>query len=244
MTMDASLMHALACEYAASRDEEALRRALEASLPLCAMIARRFHGRGAEYDDLYQVACMACVSALRTFDASRGLKFTTFVTPTITGTVRNYLRDRAGVVRAPRTLAEQAAQLQRAREAFVAQHRREPTPRELSTALGWEMERVMEAVALRDRARVASIDQPDEEGMTLGDRLPFQEAGFENAERRADLERALAKLSTQEQSLLALRFTQRLSQREAAQRLQMSQMQVSRMERRALAALRREMEPE
>ena len=102
----------------------------------------------------------------------------------------------------------------------------------------------MEAVALRDRARVASIDQPDEEGMTLGDRLPFQEPGFENAERRADLERALAKLSTQEQSLLALRFTQRLSQREAAQRLQMSQMQVSRMERRALAALRREMEPE
>ena len=109
-------MHALACEYALKRTEEALSDATQAALPLCALIARRFVGRGADYEDLYQVASMALVAALRGFDPERGLKFSTYVTPTITGTVRNYLRDKGGVMRTPRGLKEQAALLSRERE--------------------------------------------------------------------------------------------------------------------------------
>ena len=85
MTMDAARMHALACRYAEEATRENLEEALNAALPLCALIARRFSSRGGEYDDLYQAACLACVRALRGFDPEKGFKFTTYVTPVITG---------------------------------------------------------------------------------------------------------------------------------------------------------------
>ena len=240
--MDAARMHALACEYAHSPSEETLQAALEEALPLCALIARRFSGRGIDYEDLYQVASMACVSALKNFDADRGLKFTTFVTPTMTGTVRNYLRDKAGVLRTPRGLREQGTQLAAAREKFLQEKRREPSPQELADLLSWDVSRVLTVLSAQDASQVSSLDQQDEEGLSMGDRIPFVEQGFEQAELRQDLKKALASLSPQEQQLLLLRFQRQMSQREAAQELGMTQMQVSRMERRVLLALRKEME--
>lgn len=240
--MDAAKMHALACSYALSPTEGNLEAALEETLPLCALIARRFSGRGIEYEDLYQVAAMACVSALKGFDAERGLKFTTFVTPTITGTVRNYLRDRAGLLRTPRALREQGAQLNAEREKYLREYHEEPSARELAQRLGWETERVLMVLSARDANQISSLDQKDEEGLSPGERVPFEEAGFERIERREDLKRAMAALSDTERQLLLLRFERRLSQRETAREMQLTQMQVSRMERRVLAALREEME--
>lgn len=240
--MDAAKMHATACQYAAEQTQAALDAALETALPLCALIARRFSGRGVEYEDLYQVAAMACVSALRGFDPGRGLKFTTFVTPTITGTVRNYLRDKGSLVHTPRTLREEGARLSAARQAYVQEHHEEPSARELAQALGWEMSRVLSVLAAQASGQVASLDQEDEEGLRLADRLASPEQGFEKMEQRQDLKRAMAQLSRQEQQLLLLRFREGLSQRQIAAQMDMTQMQVSRMERRALAALRREME--
>lgn len=242
--MDAAKMHDLACEYALAPTEDNLQAALEAALPLCALIARRFSGRGIEYEDLYQVASMACVSALKNFDVERGLKFTTFVTPTITGTVRNYLRDKAGLLRTPRAIREQSAQLAAEREKYLREFHEEPSPRELADRLGWDMEKVLMILSARDANQISSLDQKDDEGLSPGDRVPFVEAGFEKMEQREDLLRAMKTLTPTETQLLVLRFQQRLSQREAAQALQMTQMQVSRMERRVLAALRKEMEGE
>ena len=233
-------MHETACAYALSPTEENLQKALLESLPLCALIARRFLGRGAEYDDLYQVACLACVQAIRAFDPSRQLKFTTFVTPTITGQVRNYLRDRAPLLRTPRALREQGAALARAREAWVQAHHREPSVRELAESLKWEAAQVL--LTLSSQERTLSLDQTDEDGLSLADRIAFLEQEFEKREQRQDLSRALARLSPLERQLLSLRFAARLSQRETAARLSLTQMQVSRMERRALDALRKEME--
>lgn len=240
--MDASRMHALACAYAQAPTEEALHAALAEALPLCALIARRFSGRGIEYEDLYQVASLACVAALKSFDPGRGLKFTTFVTPTVTGTVRNYLRDKAGLLRTPRAMREQAAQLSAAREKFQRENHREPSPRELAEGLGWEIARVLMVLAAQGAGQVSSLDQKDDEGLSPADRLAFVETGFERAELREDLQRALSGLSDQERVLLSLRFQKRLSQREAAQVLKMTQMQVSRMERRVLSVLRKEMD--
>lgn len=240
--MDAAKMHALACEYAHSPTEETLQAALEAALPLCALIARRFSGRGIDYEDLYQVASMACVTALKNFDAERGLKFTTFVTPSITGTVRNYLRDKAGLLRTPRGIREQGAQLGAAREKFVNENHREPSARELAEMLDWEISRVLQVLSAQEASQVSSIDQTDDEGLSIGDRIPFLERGFEQAEMRQDLLQALSILAEEERKLLILRFQQQLSQREAAREMGLTQMQVSRMERRILAALRKEME--
>lgn len=240
--MDAALMHETACRFAAQQTQEALDAALAAALPLCAMIARRFSGRGVDYEDLYQVASMACVAALRGFDPGRGFQFTTFVTPSVTGAVRNYLRDKGALLRTPRTLREDGTRLAAARNAFLQQHRQEPSARELAQALDWELSRVLSVLAAQAGSQVASLDQEDEDGLRLGEKLASPERGFEKSEQRQDLKRALLTLSASERELLLCRFRDGLSQRQAAQRLNMTQMQVSRMERRALAALRKEME--
>ncbi len=237
-------MHALACEYALKRTEEALGDAIQAALPLCALIARRFVGRGADYEDLYQVASMALVAALRGFDPERGLKFSTYVTPTITGTVRNYLRDKGGVMRTPRGLKEQAALLSREREALTRRLRREPTVRELADALVWPMARVLDILSAQENLNVASLDEPTADGRMPAETMGFFDEGFEGVEKRSDLQNALKALSNDERMLLVLRFSQKLSQRETAQKLNMTQMQISRMERRALSTLRREMDGE
>ena len=242
--MDAGRMHALACRYARARTEEALNLAFEEAMPLCAVVARRFSGRGIEYEDLYQVACLACVNALRSFDPERGLKFTTFVTPTVVGSVRNYIRDKGNLLYAARSVREDGARLNAAREGFLRSHHEEPSPRELAEGLGWDLKRVMRALAARAAGIVSSLDQQDGDGLTLGERLPNVESGFERVENREDLKRAMEQLTGKERRLLTLRFEERLSQREAACRMGMTQMQVSRMERRILAALQAEMEGE
>ena len=244
MIMDAERMHALACLYAREKTEARLEEALDAALPLCALIARRFSGRGGEYDDLYQTACLACVQALRGFDPDRGYKFSTYVTPTVTGAVRNHLRDRESLLRTPRALREMSVQLAHAREAYYALHHEEPAARQLAEALGWKLEQVLFVLAEQTANSVLSLDQRDEEGFSLADRLPAPEGGFDLTEQREDLRRAMELLNDTERELLRLRFSLRLSQRDTAKRMNRTQMQVSRMERRILAALRKEMDPE
>ena len=244
MSMDAERMHALACLYAREKTEERLEEALNASLPLCALIARRFSHRGGEYDDLYQTACLACVQALRSFDPEKGYRFTTYVTPTVTGAVRNHLRDRESLLRTPRALRERYARMERARDAYCAQHREEPTPRQLAQALGWSLEQVLSALAARTATDVVSLDREDDDGFSLADRLSAPEGDFDRTEQREDLRRAMAALNDTEREMLRLRFSLGLSQRDAARRMNRTQMQISRMERRVLAALRKEMTPE
>ena len=244
MTMDAQRMHALACQYTRERTEARLEEALDAALPLCGLIARRFSFRGGEYDDLFQTACLACVQAIRGFDPAKGYQFTTYVTPTITGAVRNHLRDKESLLRTPRVLRERYARMARAREDYYARHHEEPAPRQLAEAMGWTVEMVLSTLAANAANSLLSLDQQDEDGLSLADRLFAPEGDFERMEQREDLRRSMENLNETEQELLRLRFTLRLSQRDAAKRMNRTQMQISRMERRVLAALRKEMEPE
>lgn len=243
MSMDGRRMHELACAYARAPGKEALSAALEAALPLCALIARRFSGRGAEYEDLYQVACLACAQAVKSFDPALGVQFSSFVTPTLAGAARNYIRDHGALLRTPRTAYEQSARLNRAREQFFSENRREPTPRELAERLRWPAEQVLSVLMACAARQVASLDAEDPQGAALSQRLFAEEAGFEQSERRQDLRKAMALLSPRETAILALRYREKCSQRETARRMGMSQMQVSRAEKRALAALRKEMSP-
>jgi len=239
--MDAARMHALACLYAQDATEENLVQALEAAFPLCAAIARRFSGRGAEYEDLYQVACMACVNALKGFDPGRGFRFSAYVTPTVTGAVRNYLRDRESLLHSPRSLKAQSAQVNKAREEYVALHRQEPTVRHLAQALHFSLAQVLHILQFQAANQLSSLDQREEDGQPIAERLPFLEQGFEKMEQREDLRLAYFILSETEKRLLTLRYQQGFSQRETARQLNMTQMQVSRIERRALSALRKEL---
>ncbi len=240
--IDSDLMHALACEYAATRTDAALSAATEACLPLCAVIARRFAGRGVDEEDLSQTAAMACVRALRDFDPSRGLKFSTYVTPTVTGVVRNYLRDKATLMRTPRGMAEQSAKLKKARELLTARLHRDPTARELAEEMQLGVPEVLDLLSFADARAMQPLDATDDDGLSVAERTGFTDTGFERFALREDLKQALMNLSEDERTLLSLRFDKRLTQREAAGRMGLSQMQVSRMERRVMTALRNDME--
>lgn len=226
--------------YAASRDPALRDELFEHYLPLARAVARKFSGRGVETEDLEQVAGMALLKALERFDPSRGFRFVTYAVPTITGDVRNYLRDKSGLMRMPRDMRQRLYQMTQEQERFEREHLRTPTAVELSERMGIAPEEFLALLALRTQNEAVSLDTPvGEEGDTqLSDLLGSTDDRFERMERSERAQWLLSKVGDTERELLTLRYRDGLGQRETARRLGISQMQVSRLERRALSRLR------
>ena len=193
-----------------------------------------------ETEDLEQVAGMALLKALERFDPSRGFRFVTYAVPTITGDVRNYLRDKSGLMRMPRDMRQRLYQMTQEQERFEREHLRTPTAVELSERMGIAPEEFLALLALRTQNEAVSLDTPvGEEGDTqLSDLLGSADDRFERMERSEWAQWLLSKVGDTERELLTLRYRDGLGQRETARRLGISQMQVSRLERRALSRLR------
>ena len=226
--------------YAASRDPALRDELFEHYLPLARAVARKFSGRGVETEDLEQVAGMALLKALERFDPARGFRFVTYAVPTITGDVRNYLRDKSGLMRMPRDMRQRLYQMTQEQERFEREHLRTPTAVELSERMGIAPEEFLALLALRTQNEAVSLDTPvGEEGDTqLSDLLGSADDRFECMERSEWAQWLLSKVGDTERELLTLRYRDGLGQRETARRLGISQMQVSRLERRALSRLR------
>ena len=226
--------------YAASRDPALRDELFEHYLPLARAVARKFSGRGVETEDLEQVAGMALLKALERFDPARGFRFVTYAVPTITGDVRNYLRDKSGMMRMPRDMRQRLYQMTQEQERFEREHLRTPTAVELSERMGIAPEEFLALLALRTQNEAVSLDTPvGEEGDTqLSDLLGSTDDRFERMERSEWAQWLLSKVGDTERELLTLRYRDGLGQRETARRLGISQMQVSRLERRALSRLR------
>lgn len=226
--------------YAASRDPALRDELFEHYLPLARAVARKFSGRGVETEGLEQVAGMALLKALERFDPSRGFRFVTYAVPTITGDVRNYLRDKSGLMRMPRDMRQRLYQMTQEQERFEREHLRTPTAVELSERMGIAPEEFLALLALRTQNEAVSLDTPvGEEGDTqLSDLLGSTDDRFERMERSEWAQWLLSKVGDTERELLTLRYRDGLGQRETARRLGISQMQVSRLERRALSRLR------
>ncbi len=239
--MNADLIHDTAMAYALSKSSENMDAAVEAALPLTQVIAARFSGRGIELEDLRQVAAMALVEALQRFDPDRGLRFTTFVTPTITGKVRNYIRDKAQMLRSPRGLREQGIIMDRGNEELTRQLHREPSIKELADHLGWSVDQVLDVQRMRQKTTVSSLDMPFEDGTFAHEKVGADDSQFESFEMSQDLTKAMRILTDQEKSLLKMRYQKGMTQSAIAKVFGMTQMQVSRMERRVLSALKEEM---
>lgn len=226
--------------YAAGRDPALRDELFERYLPLARAVARKFSGRGVETEDLEQVAGMALLKALERFDPARGFRFVTYAVPTITGDVRNYLRDRSGLMRMPRDTRQRLYQMTQEQERFEREHLRAPTATELSERMGIAPEAFLALLSLRSQNEAVSLDTPvGEEGDTcLSDLLGSADDRFERMERSEWAQWLLSKVGETERELLTLRYRDGLGQRETARRLGISQMQVSRLERRALSRLR------
>ena len=209
---------------------------VERYLYIAAVLAKKFVGRGVEYDDLYQVASLALIKAVDRYDETKGILFSTFVTPTITGEIKNYFRDRSRLVHLPRGVAELRAAIKKCSEEFSAQNGRSPTARELSTLLKVSEEDI---VCAAEAGGVVSLDNfSRNEDVNLYSVIPSERDDFERIDNREAVLAACRELNSRERELMRLRFKEELSQTETAKRMRVSQMYVSRMERKILDKLR------
>jgi RNA polymerase sigma-B factor len=227
----------------AQRPDPQLRAVLvERYLPLARSIARRY-ARGSEpLDDLMQVASVGLIKALDRFDPERGVAFSSFAVPTIAGEVRRYFRDRTWAVRPPRDLQERALAVEKTTEELTNRLGRSPTVRQIGQALELLDEDVLEAMQALRAGTATSFSVPrgsDEDGgdRTLEDTLGAEEDGFELAEHRVVYQQLARTLTTRERRVVELRFNDDMTQEEIGAEIGVSQMQVSRILRQALAKL-------
>ena len=226
-------------EAAHNGDNEACERMLEENAGLIWSIVRRYYGRGVDPEDLYQLGCLGFLKAVRGFDTAYGCQFSTYAVPKIAGEIRRFLRD-DGAVKVGRNLREQAQMLYTMRERLRQELGREPVLSELSQATGLEPEEIAQA----DLAAGApeSLQQETAEGLTLEGMLGT-EAPEESMVERIALREAIDRLPEKEKFTILLRFYKGLTQEQVAKVLGVSQVQVSRLERRGIGHLRESFAP-
>ena len=198
-------------------------------------VARRFLGRGVEADDLYQLGCLGFLKAVEGFDLAYGTQFSTYAVPKITGEIRRFLRD-DGAVKVSRTIKEQATQIKSVRSQLTASLGREPAVSEIARMTGLTPEEI--AMAETATAATESIHrETGEDGFCLEDVLTDTESE-ELLVERISLKQAISRLSEREKTVIDLRYFHGLTQDRVAKVLGVSQVQVSRIEKKALSNLR------
>lgn len=221
-------------ERAQSGDDDACQQVLVENAGLIWSIVRRYYGCGVETDDLYQLGCIGFIKAVKGFDLTYGTQFSTYAVPKIAGEIRRFLRD-DGAIKVGRTIREKGQALWSARERLQSKLGREPKLSELSEETGM----TAEEIASIDLATVApeSLQQETAEGLTLESTLGT-DGPEENLVEKIALREAIDTLPEREKMTILLRFFKGLTQEQTARILQVSQVQVSRLERRAVGHLR------
>lgn len=198
-------------------------------------VTRRFLGRGTESDDLYQLGCLGFLKAVEGFDLQYGTQFSTYAVPKIAGEIRRFLRD-DGAVKVSRTIKEQAATIKIARNKLNHTLEREPTINELAELTGFTPEEI--AVAETATAATESIQRESgEDGFRLEDILTDTETE-EALVEKISLRQAISKLPERERTVIQLRYFHGLTQERVAKVMSVSQVQISRIEKKALVNLR------
>ena len=189
--------------YFATRDTVIRDELLERYLPLCRAVAAKFVGRGAEREDLEQVAAMALLNALERFDPSKGFRFTTFAVPTITGALRNHLRDRGDGMRMPRDIRQRLYEMTKAQQRYEQQYYHTPSAYELAVYMGISPDEMLTLLDAAQRQNAVSLDSTvGEDGeSTLESFLGRPDGRFEQMERTDMLKWLLSKLNPQEKEL-------------------------------------------
>ncbi|MGF1471781.1 MAG: SigB/SigF/SigG family RNA polymerase sigma factor [Rubrobacteraceae bacterium] len=226
-------------------DERARERLIQEQLPLVEFLARKFAGRGEPLDDLVQVGSVGLIKAVDRFDTERNIEFSTYATPNILGEIKRYFRDKGWAMRVPRGLQE----LRQSARALIRDETvrtgRSPTVMELAEKLEADEESVAEALTLGRAYNTASLDAPinqeDSDSDTIVDLQADENSPINGLEDKILLQQAINSLKGQQQQILNLRFNEGKTQTEIAGQIGVSQMHVSRLLRRALDDLRREL---
>jgi RNA polymerase sporulation-specific sigma factor len=219
-------------------DKEACEQAVIENNGLIWSIARRYFGRGVEPEDLYQLGCVGFLKAVQGFDFSYRTCFSTYAVPKIAGEIRRFLRD-DGVLKVGRSIREQAQTLYTAKERLRQELGREPVISELSEATGLTVEEIAQTELATDTPE--SLQQETADGLTL-EGVIGTEAPEEGLVERIALRESINRLPEKERMTILLRYFKGLTQQQTARILRVSQVQISRLERKGLQHLREDFE--
>ncbi len=236
--IDANEANGLFREYRRTGDKNIRNRLVENYIYIAEILAKKFAGRGVEYDDLFQVASEALITGVEKYDPDMGTQFTTYITPTVTGIIKNYFRDYSRAVRLPRRVYALSAKIRTETNEYFKEHGVKPTVRQLSEKLGVSEELIMEALEYRAPVSLDATVKGDEGEGLLYDVIPYANNGFESFEDSESLKTEIEKLDPTEKKVVTLRFVQGKSQSEVGKILGVSQMFVSRAERKIVEKLK------
>ncbi|HSC04113.1 MAG TPA: SigB/SigF/SigG family RNA polymerase sigma factor [Solirubrobacteraceae bacterium] len=222
------------------RDREARDELIARFLPLARKLARRYVQSSEPYDDLVQVASLGLVKAVERFDPDRGFAFTSFAVPTIVGELKRYFRDTGWAIHVDRGAQERARKINEARQAISARTGRPPRVDELAQYLELSEEEVLDGLQVAEAYGTVSLDAPvaGEEDASRLDGIGDEDVRLGLVDDQTTIFAAAKHLPQREREILYLRFGEDLTQSEIAERVGVSQMQVSRLLRRSLHRLR------
>lgn len=225
-------------EYSRSKSIEIRNEIVEKYLYMVDILVRKYLNKGVDYDDLYQVGAMALVFAVERFDASKGFEFTSFATPTVIGEIKRYFRDKGWAVKVPRRLKEISSQISKVKEVLYGQLHRNPTVSEIATYLGYTDEEVLEAMESGQAYSTYSLNQTFDEGGEEGDGTALEkftgkeESGFVSFENVELIKSVMEELSEKEKEIFKRRFFNNETQQDIAEAMKVSQMTISRAEKK------------
>lgn len=229
-------------------DMDAREKLFMSHLNLVRFIANKFKNRGEPIDDLIQVGYLGLLKAIDRFDPSRGLEFTTFATPTIMGEIKRHFRDKGWSVRVPRRLQELSAKVNQATDTLTSQLQRSPTIAEIADYLDATVDEVLEAMESSSAYSSVSLEAPsgadDDDTPSVIDRYATEDSDLAFTDDRIIIEEALASFSPRERDVIEMRFLKGMTQIEIAEKLGISQVQVSRLLRRTLKKIQDKIDPE
>lgn len=234
--------------YKVEGDAEARDQLIVSHLNLVRFLASKFKNRGESLEDLVQVGTIGLIKAIDRFDPERGLEFTTYATPTIMGEIKRHFRDKGWSVRVPRRLQELSAKVNQANDELTNDLQRSPSVAEIADRLGVTVDEVLEAMESSSAYSSVPLEgggsSDDEEAPSVLDHYATEDADLAASDDRIVLEDAIADFSPREQDVIRMRFVDGLTQVEIAERLGVSQVQVSRLLRRTLRRIQDKIDPE
>ena len=235
-------------QYKEEGSSEARDQLIVSHLNLVRFLASKFKNRGESLEDLVQVGTIGLIKAIDRFDPERGLEFTTYATPTIMGEIKRHFRDKGWSVRVPRRLQELSAKVNQATDELTNQLQRSPSVDEVAERVGASVDEVLEAMESSSAYSSVPLEggssSEDEESASVIDHYVTEDADLAATDDRIVLEEAIADFSPREQEVIHMRFVEGLTQVEIAERLGVSQVQVSRLLRRTLRRIQEKIDPE
>lgn len=234
-------------EYYKNRDVALRNKIVENNLYMVEILAKKYVGKGIEYDDLYQVGAIALIAAVERFDPTKGFKFSSFATPTILGEIKKHFRDKGWIVKVPRLMKELASNISKAKESLSNKLGRAPTVAEIAEFVGESEENVIKALESSAAYGALSLNQAayedGEEGLysVLRKYTAKEEKGYDDVENYDIIEKVLQEMTGTNRYIFKKRFVEELSQSEIANKLGVSQMTISRAEKKILARISEEL---